>query len=63
VDGRACGHEAQFIGESGHAALKYNGSGNVSAEWMWIFPKKVDTVKRKVPPSVFHTQKGLDTPV
>jgi hypothetical protein len=29
----------------------------------WIFPKKVDTVKRKVLPSVFRTQRGIDTPV
>ncbi|MGD9260270.1 MAG: FGGY family carbohydrate kinase, partial [Desulfobacterales bacterium] len=26
--------EAKFIAESGHPALKYNGYGNVSAEWM-----------------------------
>ena len=30
---------------------------------MWIFPKKVDTVKRKVSPSVFHIQPGKDTPM
>ncbi|UCF90477.1 MAG: hypothetical protein JSW39_19570, partial [Desulfobacterales bacterium] len=24
---------------------------------VWIFPEKVDTVKRKVSPAVFHTQK------
>ena len=29
---------------------------------VWIFPKKVDTVKRKVSPSAFHTQKDIDTP-
>ena len=29
----------------------------------WIFPQKVDTVKRKVSPSVFHTQKGTNNPV
>jgi len=29
----------------------------------WIFPKKVDTVKRKVSGSVFHIQPGKDTQV
>jgi hypothetical protein len=29
----------------------------------WIFPKKVDTVKRKVSVSVFHIQPGKDTQV
>jgi len=28
----------------------------------WIFPKKVDRVKRKVSDSVFHIQPGKDTP-
>lgn len=45
MDVRA-GREAQFIGESGHAALKYNGNGNVSAEWM---PCKALWVKRHEP--------------
>ena len=30
---------------------------------IWIFPKKVDTVKRKVSASVFHTLKDIDNPV
>jgi ribulose kinase len=38
--------EAQFIAESGHSALKYNGRGNVSAEWM---PCKALWVKRNEP--------------
>jgi len=29
----------------------------------WIFPEKVDTVKRKVSASVFHTLKDIDNPV
>jgi hypothetical protein len=29
---------------------------------VWIFPKKVDPAKRKVSPSVFHTQQDKDTP-
>ena len=29
----------------------------------WIFPKKVDTVKRKVSASVFHIQKDTNTPM
>ena len=29
----------------------------------WIFPKKVDTVKRKVSASVFHSLKGINNPV
>ena len=45
MDVRA-GREAQFIGESGHAALKYNGNGNVSAEWM---PCKALWVKKHEP--------------
>jgi site-specific recombinase XerD len=28
----------------------------------WNFPEKVDTVKRKVSPSVFQIQKGINTP-
>ncbi len=38
--------EARFIAESGHPALKYNGHGNVSAEWM---PCKALWVKRNEP--------------
>jgi predicted Zn-ribbon and HTH transcriptional regulator len=30
---------------------------------VWIFPKKVDTVKRKVSASVFHTLKDIDNSV
>ena len=40
------GQEAQSIAESGHSALKYNGYGNVSAEWM---PCKALWVKRHQP--------------
>lgn len=45
MDVRA-GREARQIAESGHAALKYNGYGNVSAEWM---PCKTLWVKRNEP--------------
>lgn len=45
MDVRA-GREAQFIAESGHPSLKYNGYGNVSAEWM---PCKALWVKRHEP--------------
>ena len=38
--------EARFIAASGHSALKYNGHGNVSAEWM---PCKALWVKRHQP--------------
>ena len=38
--------EARFIAESGHSALKYNGYGNVSAEWM---PCKALWIKRNEP--------------
>ncbi|MCG6878469.1 MAG: xylulose kinase [Deltaproteobacteria bacterium] len=38
--------EARFIADTGHAALKYNGYGNVSAEWM---PCKALWVKRNEP--------------
>ena len=38
--------EARFIAECGHSALKYNGHGNVSAEWM---PCKALWVKRHQP--------------
>lgn len=38
--------EAHFIAASGHSALKYNGYGNVSAEWM---PCKALWVKRNEP--------------
>lgn len=38
--------EARLIAESGHPALKYNGHGNVSAEWM---PCKALWVKRNQP--------------
>ena len=38
--------EARFIADSGHSALKYNGHGNVSAEWM---PCKALWVKRNEP--------------
>ncbi len=45
MDVRAA-REARFIADSGHAALKYNGYGNVSAEWM---PCKALWVKRNEP--------------
>lgn len=45
MDVRAA-REARFIAESGHPALKYNGYGNVSAEWM---PCKVLWLKRNEP--------------
>lgn len=45
MDVRA-GREAHFIAASGHPALKYNGYGNVSAEWM---PCKALWVKRNDP--------------
>lgn len=45
MDVRAA-QEARFIAESGHPALKYNGHGNVSAEWM---PCKALWVKRNEP--------------
>lgn len=45
MDVRA-GREAQHIAECGHPALKYNGYGNVSAEWM---PCKALWVKRNEP--------------
>ena len=45
MDVRA-GQEARFIADSGHPALKYNGFGNVSAEWM---PCKALWVKRHEP--------------
>jgi len=45
MDVRA-GREARFIAESGHPALKYNGFGNVSAEWM---PCKALWLKRNEP--------------
>lgn len=38
--------EARFIADCGHSALKYNGYGNVSAEWM---PCKALWVKRNQP--------------
>ena len=38
--------EARFIADSGHSALKYNGHGNVSAEWM---PCKALWMKRNEP--------------
>ena len=37
-------------------------TGLTQAEYCWIYPKKVDTFKHKVSPSVFHIQKGTDTP-
>jgi FGGY-family pentulose kinase len=40
------GQEAKLIAETGHPALKYNGFGNVSAEWM---PCKALWVKRHEP--------------
>jgi len=45
MDVRAA-QEAKFIADSGHPALKYNGFGNVSAEWM---PCKALWVKRHEP--------------
>lgn len=45
MDVRAA-REAQEIAETGHAALKYNGFGNVSAEWM---PCKALWVKKNEP--------------
>ena len=47
--------EARFIAESGHAALKYNGHGNVSAEWM---PCKALWVKRHQP-DIYQTADGV----
>jgi FGGY-family pentulose kinase len=40
------GQEAKLIADTGHPALKYNGFGNVSAEWM---PCKALWVKRHQP--------------
>ena len=50
MDVRAA-EEARFIAESGHPALKYNGHGNVSAEWMpckalWVKHNEPDTYKK-----------------
>jgi len=47
--------EAKFIAESGHPALKYNGYGNVSAEWM---PCKALWVKRHEP-DVFRNSNAI----
>jgi len=47
--------EARFIAECGHAALKYNGHGNVSAEWM---PCKALWVKRHQP-DVYRAADGI----
>jgi hypothetical protein len=30
--------------------------------WNWIFPKKIDTAKRKISISVFHNQPGIHCP-
>jgi hypothetical protein len=38
-------------------------AGGKAALGHWIYPEKVDTIKRKVSPSVFHIQKDIDTPV
>ena len=38
-------------------------NGNNQFASTWIFPKKVDTVKRKGSVSVFHIQPGKDTQV
>ena len=46
--------EAGFI----HSYLNYTKTG---LEY-WIFPEKVDTVKRNVSHSVFHTQQDKDSP-
>ncbi|UCD78910.1 MAG: hypothetical protein JSW26_26495 [Desulfobacterales bacterium] len=47
--------EAKFIADSGHPALKYNGFGNVSAEWM---PCKALWVKRHEP-AVYQNSKAI----
>ncbi len=47
--------EAKFIADSGHAALKYNGFGNVSAEWM---PCKALWIKRNEP-EVYRKAKAI----
>lgn len=47
--------EARFIAECGHAALKYNGHGNVSAEWM---PCKALWVKRHQP-DIYRNADGV----
>ena len=54
MDVRA-GQEAKFIAASGHPALKYNGFGNVSAEWM---PCKALWVKRHEP-EVYKNSKAV----
>lgn len=47
--------EAEFIAESGHSALKYNGHGNVSPEWM---PCKALWIKRHEP-DVYRNSKAI----
>ena len=47
--------EAEFIAGSGHSALKYNGHGNVSPEWM---PCKALWIKRHEP-DVFRNAKAI----
>ena len=47
--------EAKFIADSGHPALKYNGFGNVSAEWL---PCKALWVKRHEP-AVYRNSKAV----
>jgi FGGY-family pentulose kinase len=47
--------EAEFIAESAHPALKYNGHGNVSPEWM---PCKALWIKRHEP-DIFKSAKAI----
>lgn len=48
----------------GKSRLKYQVHRGVDYKCeIWIFPNKVDTVKRKVSPSVFHIQKDTNTPM
>ncbi|MFD1450741.1 MULTISPECIES: FGGY-family carbohydrate kinase [Oceanobacillus] len=49
--------EAEKMAATGHEALKYNGFGNVSAEWM---PSKVLWVKNHEPQNYHETEKIMD---
>lgn len=49
--------QARAIGESGHPALKYNGWGNVSAEW---FPCKTLWIKQNEPETYRQTHRALE---
>ncbi|MFD2628926.1 FGGY-family carbohydrate kinase [Oceanobacillus kapialis] len=51
------GEEAEIMAATGHDALKYNGFGNVSAEWM---PSKVLWMKRNEPEVYENTELILD---